>query len=56
LFIALVAYFIPVVPFKLLKILKTQQYGYFVAPGGGNQVVQPFEVNRWQLINNDTTP
>lgn len=41
---------VAVVTLELGKVLKTQQGGNLVASGGGNQVVQPLEVNRGQLV------
>ena len=42
---------VAVVTLELGKVLKTQQGGNLVASGGGNQVVQPLEVNRGQLVD-----
>lgn len=44
---------VAVVTLELGKVLKTQQGGNLVASGGGNQVVQPLEVNRGQLVDDD---
>lgn len=41
---------VAVVALELGEVLKAQQGGNLVAPGGGNQVVQPLEVNRRQLV------
>ena len=44
---------VAVVTLELGEVLKTQQGGNLVASGGGNQVVQPLEVNRGQLVDDD---
>ena len=44
---------VAVVTLELGKVLKTQQGGNLVAPGGGNQVVQSLEVNRGQLVDDN---
>ena len=46
-------FLVAVVALELGKVLKAQQGGNLVAPGGGNQVVQPLEVNRGQLVDDD---
>lgn len=41
---------VAVVTLELGEVLKTEQGGNLVASGGGNQVVQPLEINRGQLV------
>ena len=45
---------VSVVAFELREILKTQQYGDLVRAGCGDQVVQPFEVDGRQLVDDNT--
>lgn len=42
---------VAVVTLELGEVLKSEQGGNLVASGGGNQVVQPLEVNRGQLVD-----
>lgn len=44
---------VAVVTLELREVLKAQQGGNLVAPGGGNQVVQSLEVNRGQLVDDN---
>lgn len=44
---------VAVVALELGEVLKAQQGGNLVAPGSGNQVVQPLEINRGQLVDDD---
>ena len=46
-------FLIAIVAHQLTEILKTQTHGNLVASGGGYKVVQPLEVYRGQLVDDD---
>ena len=44
---------VAIVAHELAEILKSQQHGHLVASGCGNQVVQPFEIDGRQLVDDN---
>lgn len=46
-------FLLAVVAFELREVLKAQAYGHLVRAGRGDQVVQPPEIDRGQLVDDD---
>ena len=44
---------VPVVTYQLAEILKAQTHGNLVTSRGGDKIVQPLEVYRRKLVNDD---
>ena len=45
-------FFVPIIALELREVLKAEADRHLVASGGGDEIVQPLEVNRGQLVNN----